>query len=157
MYVCGVCMQCVCVSMYIWMHVHIIGMWETKIRDIMTREIDSWNTVSPKKNSTAGMEIALFPEHGFPSPVYLSCFLFCLSGRHILQHFCFKQVPNITLGTLSPKGIESTQHPQPLLVPCDGAISSFNLASLKAILQLTLIWLKNLVLLPNPSMLSSSW
>ena len=50
-------------------------------------------------------------------------------------------------------------HPPPPvpLVPCDWAISSFNLSSLKAILQLTPILLKNLVLLPNPSMLSSSW
>lgn len=152
------CVYAVCVRINVYMdartHNRYVGNQNKGYHDKGDRFLKHSFT---KKNSTAGMEIALFPERGFPSPVYLSCFLFCLSGRHILQHFCFKQVPNITLGTLSPKGIESIQHPQPLLVPCDWAISSFNLASLKAILQLTLIWLKNLVLLPNPSMLSSSW
>ena len=156
-YICGVCMQCVCVSVYIWIHIHIIGIWESKISDIITREIDFWNTVSPKKTLYCRNGNRVVPRTWVPFSSLPFLLSLLSSGRHILQHFCFKQVPNITMGTLPPKGMESNQHPQPLLVPCDWAISSFNLSSLKAILQLTPILLKNLVLLPNPSMLSSSW
>ena len=161
-YMCCVYTVCVRISVYMDAHTHNRysgnqNKWHHYKGDRVLKHSFTKKKQNRKTNSIAGMEIELFPEHGLPSPVYLSCFLFCLSGRHVLHHFCLRQVPNITLGTLPPQGMEYGQHPQPLLVPCDWAISSSNLASLKAMLQLTLILLKNLVLLPDPSMLSSSW
>ena len=63
-YICAVCMQCVCISVYIWMHIHIIGIWEIKISDIITREIESWNSFTKKKPPKTNKKNQLYCRNG---------------------------------------------------------------------------------------------
>lgn len=84
---------CVCVNVYMDTHTHnrYLGIQNKWYHYKGNRFLK--HSFTKKNPSTAEMEIELFPEHEFPSPVYLSCFLFCLQADTFSNIFVSSKFP----------------------------------------------------------------